>query len=229
MRTSSGRSGPTIDTPYPIGGVTQAFTGVLIGVCIDRFRIDNRSARHSQLSSRRFRSRTPACARCWLMRPTGASVTTRRYYSSLTAVVESKDVLQPELPAGDGRRKCSNKLALTRSVPGLDLARADGVAARALFDEATVQRYQSGARRCGGAVSPRCEGPQFPIGIPVVRTRRVERPGVDRQRSRASFRSSSRNRRFNGVPLSFSTLDKMWGNTSFTFNRPSSVSRRQPS
>ena len=28
------------DTPYLIGGITQAFTGVLTGVCIDRFRID---------------------------------------------------------------------------------------------------------------------------------------------------------------------------------------------
>ena len=29
-----------IDTPYPVGGITQAFTGVLMGVCIDRFRLD---------------------------------------------------------------------------------------------------------------------------------------------------------------------------------------------
>src|SRR5689334_2076283 len=25
------------DTPYPIGGITQAMTGVMAGVCIDRF------------------------------------------------------------------------------------------------------------------------------------------------------------------------------------------------
>src|SRR6185503_1082443 len=27
----------TIDTPYAVGGITQALTGVLVGVCADRF------------------------------------------------------------------------------------------------------------------------------------------------------------------------------------------------
>ena len=30
----------TIDTPYPVGGITQALTGVLVGVCIDRFALE---------------------------------------------------------------------------------------------------------------------------------------------------------------------------------------------
>src|SRR3989338_10160767 len=30
----------TAETPYPIGGVTQAMTGVLVGICIDRHQLD---------------------------------------------------------------------------------------------------------------------------------------------------------------------------------------------
>src|SRR4029434_3073294 len=30
----------TIDTPYAVGGITQALTGVLMGVCIDRYGFD---------------------------------------------------------------------------------------------------------------------------------------------------------------------------------------------
>jgi CubicO group peptidase (beta-lactamase class C family) len=30
----------TIDTPMPVGGITQAVTGVLVGVCIDRYGLE---------------------------------------------------------------------------------------------------------------------------------------------------------------------------------------------
>ncbi len=66
----------TIDTPYPVGGITQALTGVLIGVCIDRygFNIDQTSGH----LPRRSPCGKPACARSCRMRPMDAFTTTPR-------------------------------------------------------------------------------------------------------------------------------------------------------
>jgi CubicO group peptidase (beta-lactamase class C family) len=65
----------TIDTPYRVGGVTQALTGVLIGVCIDRygFNIDQ----DIRTFARPSRCGRRACARCSRTRPMAASVTIR--------------------------------------------------------------------------------------------------------------------------------------------------------
>ena len=51
---------------------------------------------------------------------------------------------------------------MRRSVPGLDLDRPEGAAARALFDAATVARYQARAVRGRRAVPHRREAPAEP-------------------------------------------------------------------
>ena len=66
-----------IDTPYPIGGITQALTGVLMGVCIDRFGFDIDRG-HPELRAGFPGARRPACARSSRTPPTAASATTRR-------------------------------------------------------------------------------------------------------------------------------------------------------
>ena len=130
----------TIDTPYAVGGVTQALTGVLIGVCIDRygFNIDQ--------DIRTFAPAFPV--RETRVRQVLAHATDGRFhydpalYSLLTPVVESctkqsyrqatsVEVLERVTPP------------MRRSVPGLDLARPEGAAALAQFDSATVARYQA--------------------------------------------------------------------------------------
>jgi CubicO group peptidase (beta-lactamase class C family) len=208
----------TSDTPYPIGGVTQAFTGVLTGVCIDRFRIDDLD----QLDIRRYVPTFPEAGTS--VRQVLAHATDGRFrydpsrYSALTQVVESKDCFRQNFRQAMAA-EVLNKLALTRSVPGLDLALADGSAARALFDDASVQRYQ---RVLGDVAVPyrldakgrsfRSEYPSFGLD--------ASNGLVSTANDLAKFYIALEESRFSAVPLSRSTLEKMWSNTSFTFNRP---------
>jgi CubicO group peptidase (beta-lactamase class C family) len=196
-----------IFTPYPIGGITQALTGVLMGVCIDRvqFQIDQ--------DIRKFVPTFPVAQTS--PRQVLAHATDGRFrydptlYAALTNVVESKDCFNQTYRQATAT-EVLDRLALTRSVPGLDLARADGAEARALFDDATVKRYQAvladvavpyridakgravrseypsyGLDAAGGLVSTAYDLAQFEMAL-------------DR-----------------GVPLSASTLDKMWSSASF--------------
>ena len=125
-------------TLYAVGGVTQAVTAVLIGVCADRFHFDieapirqyvpnfphNVSIRHvlAHASESRFRY-DPA------------------NYTALTTVVERclempyrQAVAAEVLDRGPG---------MPSSVPGLDLNMAEGAAARNLFDPRVIGIYQS--------------------------------------------------------------------------------------
>jgi CubicO group peptidase (beta-lactamase class C family) len=202
----------TIDTPYPVGGITQALTGVLVGVCIDRFALE------IDQDIRNFAPAFPVAetrVRQVLAHATGGRF---RYdptlYSLLTPVVESctkqsyrqataVEVLERVTPP------------MRRSVPGLDLARPEGAAALAQFDAATVARYQSLLRE---------------VAVPYRITRgepsRSEYPSygldaagglVSTAYDLAQFESALDNRTV-PVPLSFSTLDKMWSNQIFRVN-----------
>jgi CubicO group peptidase (beta-lactamase class C family) len=201
----------TSDTPYPVGGVTQAFTGVLMGVCIDRFRLD--------IDVQDMRTFEPAfpvpgtSVRQVLSHATGGRF---RYdaslYSTLTPVAESKECFSRNFRQAMAA-EVFDRLTLTRSVPGLDLARADGVAARALFDAATVRKYQ--AVLADVAVPYRLDalGRSFQSEYPSY--------GMDASNGLVSTandlaRLQIELERRNGVPLSFTTLDKMWSNASFT-------------
>ena len=128
------------DTPYPVGGITQAVTGVLMGVCIDRFgfNIDDN-----------IRQAYPAFPVAdTSIRQVVSHSTGGRYrydpalFTLLTPVVESPGCLnQPYRKAM--AVEVLDRLAMTRSVPGLDLNRPEGAGARALFDEAAIKKYQA--------------------------------------------------------------------------------------
>lgn len=203
------------DTPYAVGGITQAFTGVLMGVCIDRFRFE------IDQDIRKFVPAFPFAENS--VRQVLAHATDGRFrydpglYSALTAVAESKDCFNRNFRQAMAA-EVLDKLALTRSVPGLDLARAEGVAARALFDDATVAKYQGVLadvavpyRLDAKGRSFRSEYPSFGMdaaGGLVSTANDLAKLQIELERSRS-----------NGVPLSFSTLDKMWSNAVFTFTR----------
>ena len=203
----------TIDTPYAVGGVTQALTGVLIGVCIDRygFNIDQ--------DIRTFAPSFPVGET--RVRQVLAHATDGRFrydpglYSSLTPVVESctkqsyrqataVEILERVTPP------------MRRSVPGLDLARPEGAAALAQFDAETVARYQSVLSQV--AVPYRIDANR--------RASRTEYPSygldaagglVTTAYDLAQFEIALDDKTV-PVPLSFSTLDKMWSNAIFRIN-----------
>ena len=205
-----------IDTPYPVGGITQAMTGVLMGVCIDRFQfpIDQ--------DIRKFVPTFPVAETS--VRQVLAHATDGRFrydaslYSALTPVAESKECFnQPFRQAL--ATEVLNRLAMTRSVPGLDLNRADGVAARTVFDDATVRRYQAVLADVAVPYRLDAKGRSFRSEYPSF--------GLDASNGLVSTAFDLAQlqialERRNGVPLSFSTLDKMWSNAAFIFNRANS-------
>jgi CubicO group peptidase (beta-lactamase class C family) len=205
----------TSDTPYAIGGVTQAFTGVLMGVCIDRFRFE--------IGDQDMHSFAPAfpeprtSVRQVLSHSTGGRF---RYdpslYSMLTPVAESKECFNQNFRQAMAT-EILERLALTRTVPGLDLGLADGVAARALFDEARIRKYQ-------GVLADRTDPLAVPYRLDAKgRSFRSEYPsyGMDASNGLVSTANDlaklqiELNKR-NGIPLSFNTLDQMWSNAVFT-------------
>ena len=199
------------DTPYAVGGITQALTGVLMGVCIDRFRLD--------IDLQDIRNFVPSfpvagtSVRQVLSHATGGRF---RYdaslYSTLTPVAESKECFSQNFRQSMAA-EVFDRLTLTRSVPGLDLARADGVAARALFDEAAVRKYQAVLADVAVPYRLDAKGRSFKSEYPSY--------GMDAASGLVSTatdlaRLQIELERRNGVPLSFSTLDKMWSNAVFT-------------
>ena len=197
-------------TLYPVGGITQAMTGVLVGVCADRyfFPVDQ--------DIRAFDPAFPVAdtsVRQVLAHATGGRF---RYdpvlFQSLTPVVEhcTKQAFRQALAT-----EVLDRLALQNSVPGLDLDRAEGAAARELFTPAAVERYQ---RLLANVAVPyridakgrsfRSEYPQFSLDAAsgLVAT----------ASDLAKFEGELDKR--NGVPLSFSTLNQMWSNARFNVN-----------
>jgi CubicO group peptidase (beta-lactamase class C family) len=198
------------DTPYLVGGITQAITGVLLGVCIDRFQfpIDQ--------DIRNFVPTFPVAGTS--VRQVLAHATDGRFrydaslYSTLTAVAESKECFNQNFRQAIAA-EVLDKLALTRSAPGLDLARAEGAAARALFDDTTVGKYQAVLADVAVPYRLDAKGRSFRSEYPSYG---LDASGglVSTAYDLAQFQIALDRR--NGVPLSFSTLDKMWSNASFT-------------
>ena len=126
----------TPDTLYPIGGVTQAMTAVLIGVCTDRHLLE------VDAGIRRWVPTFPEDAK---VRHVLGHVSEGRYnydqarYTALTPVVEDCMKQPFRLALAD---EILNKLGMRSSVPGLDLDQAEGQAARQLFSASEVSRYQ---------------------------------------------------------------------------------------
>lgn len=197
----------TIDTPYPIGGITQAVTGVLVGVCIDRYQFEIDQDIRNIVPLFPFPETR--------IRQVLAHATGGRFqynpanYAALTAVVETctRQTYRQATAV-----EVLDRLAMTRSVPGLDLARPEGAAAREQFDAASWNRYQSVL----GQVA-------VPYRIDVRgRASRSEYPayGLDAASGLVSTAADLANfegelDKRNGIPLSFSTLDQMWSNATF--------------
>ncbi len=200
------------DTPYPVGGITQAMTGVLLGVCIDRFQFD---------IDKNIRETYPAFPfERTSVRQVASHSTDGRYrydpslYSTLTNVLESPACFnQPFRQAA--ATEVLDRLAMTRSVPGVDLNRADGNAARALFDEATVKKYQAVLADVAVPYRLDAKGRSFQSEYPSF--------GLDAANGLVSTVEDLANferqlDKRDGHPVSVTTLNKMWSNQIFTIN-----------
>jgi CubicO group peptidase (beta-lactamase class C family) len=133
-------------------------------------------------------------------------------YSALTTVAESKECFRQNFRQAMAA-EVLDKLTLTRSVPGLDLARADGVAARALFDEAAVRKYQAVLADVAVPYRLDAKGRSFKSEYPAYGMDAASGL-VSTARDLAQFQIELEKR--NGVPLSFTTLNKMWSNAVFS-------------
>lgn len=193
------RTQADIDTPYAVGGVTQAVTAVLIGVCADRYRFDIEQP---------IRAFVPSFPQNVSIRHVLAHASESRYrydpsaYTALTTVVEQCSQMPFRVATAV---EVLNRLRMGSSVPGLDLGRTEGEGARLLFEPDIVRRYQELLRR---------------VAIPyrIVRNgghSRSEYPsyGLDAAgglvataRDLYEFESALDR----GEPLSRSTLNQMW-------------------
>ena len=188
-------------TLYSVGGVTQAVTAVLIGVCADRFRFDIEQP---------IRNFVPAFPHNVSIRHVLAHASESRYrydpanYAALTKVVE--DCTRMPFRLATAVEVLDRAPGMPSSVPGLDLARPEGQPGRDLFDPRVVEIYQALLAR---------------VAVPYridrnARYSRSEYPNygfdgasglVATARDLANFESSLDR----GLAVSRSTLDQMWG------------------
>lgn len=206
----------TIDTPMPVGGITQAVTGVLVGVCIDRYRFE---------IDQDIRNIVPAFPVAETrIRQVLAHATGGRFqyspsnYSALTEVVESRGCANQTYRQATAV-EVLDRLAMTRSVPGLDLGRPEGAAAREQFDTLAWNRYQSVLSDVALPYRIDAKGRYFRSEYSTYGLD-ASSGLVSTANDLAKFEGELDKR--NGVPLSFSTLDQMWSNATFTFAGPTS-------
>ncbi len=198
----------TPDTPYPIGGVTQAMTAVLLGVCIDRHLLEVDTG---------IRRVVPTFPNDASVRHVLAHASEGRFiygparYTALTPVVEDC-TKQPFRVAM--AEEILQRLTMMSSVPGLDLDRPESEAARALFDPARLARYRTQLAKVAkpyrlgrnGRVT-RTEYPTYGLD--------ASSGMVSTARDLATFEAEFDDN-VNSVPISLSTLQKMW--TPFIFD-----------
>lgn len=202
------------DTPYAIGGVTQAMTGVLHGVCIDRF---TTAVFDIDSAMREFAPAFPF-AQTSVRQVLSHSTDGHFHYdpllfSQLTSVIESPKCLnKPFRQAMAAEVLDRIPGGMTRSVPGMDLNRPGADAARALFDDATIRRYQAVLsdlavpyRIDSKGRAMRSDYPEYGLDAASGMVSTVE--------DLANFERQLDKR--DGVPFSASTLDKMWSNQAF--------------
>ena len=131
-----GKTPATADTPFAIGGATQAITGVLIGMCVDRHQLNVEQA---------IRDFVPTFPQPASIRHVLSHASTGRFaydpvaFSALTAVVEKCMGMPFRVAAAT---QILDPLSMIYSVPGLDLAGQAGLALRGLFPPLTGQRYE---------------------------------------------------------------------------------------
>jgi CubicO group peptidase (beta-lactamase class C family) len=205
----------TSDTPFPIGGVTQAMTGVLMGVCIDRFFFQINDNIRAIVPA--FPSPETSVRQVLSHSTDGHFKYDPLLFTQLTPVVESpacfkktfREVIAAEI---------LDRLALKRTVPGLDLIRPEGAEARALFDANVVEGY----RRILADVA-------VPYKVDLrLRATRSEYPSYGLDAASGMVSTVNDLAEFekqldsdDGIPLSSFTLNRMWSNQSFTFTNAS--------
>jgi len=202
-----GKVAATPDTLYPIGGVTQAMTAVLIGICTDRKLVEVDDG------IRRYVPTFPddASVRHVLAHASqGRFVYDPERYMALTAVVDRCSGKPFRVALAD---ELLSKLAMTSSVPGLDLGGAAGEAARNLFPESDAARYRSLLSRLAKPYridrSGRAVASEYPpYGLDASAGM------VSTARDLANFERELDDDRDN-VPIGRSTLETMWKPFSF--------------
>jgi CubicO group peptidase (beta-lactamase class C family) len=193
----------TPSTLYPIGGVTQAMSAVLLGVCTDRLQLEVDSG------IRRWVPTFPEDAK---VRHVLAHVSEGRYnydparYKALTPVVEDCTKKPFRVALAD---EILQRLVMSSSVPGLDLFQPGGQAALALFDPARQNHYRSQMTQLAKPYRIRngnaslSEYPAYGLD--------ASSGMLSTARDLATFEGSLDDQE-NGdnVPIGYSTLNKMW-------------------
>jgi CubicO group peptidase (beta-lactamase class C family) len=190
-------------------------TGVMHGACIDRFTTSQFDI--DKLDMRLFVPSYPfanTSVRQVLSHSTDGRF---RYdpllFASLTPVVESTRCFNRPFRQSMAL-EVLDRMRMRRSVPGLDLDRPEGAAARALFSDADVSRYQAVLTELA-----------VPYRIDVRgRASRSEYPsyGLDAASGMVSTVDDLANFEIeldsdDGHPLSSSTLNQMWSKQVFNF------------
>jgi CubicO group peptidase (beta-lactamase class C family) len=214
----------TSSTPYPIGGVTQAMTGVLHGVCIDRFPLSVFDIdRDIRLLVPDFPVANTSVRQVLSHSTDGKFRYDAAVFSRLTGVVESRQCLNKAFRLAMAAEVLDRIPGMTRSVPGMDLNREEGAAGRALFDDATLRRYQAVLNDLAvpykidsrGRAS-RSEYPSYGLDAASGMVSTVD--------DLANFEKQLDKR--DGVPFSASTIDQMWSNQFFDFPNASGAPTR---
>jgi CubicO group peptidase (beta-lactamase class C family) len=201
----------SLGTAYAIGGVTQAITAALIGVCADRFGPTTNFTIEAPI-----RGHVPSFPHNVSIRHVLAHASESRYrydptaYTALTKVVEDctqmpfRQAVATEILDRPVQVLGRAGQMMPSSVPGLDLDRPEGAPARLLFEPRVVSVYQSLLSRVA-----------VPYRIDRGRHTRSEYPsyGLDAASGLvataydlASFETALDL----GIPLSRSTLNQMW-------------------
>jgi CubicO group peptidase (beta-lactamase class C family) len=146
-REDIGRAIPASpDTPYPIAGITQAISSLLIGICVDRnlLKVDDPIRDWAVAFPEPAATVRNVLAHGSDGAPTGRYRYDPALYSMLTHVIDD---------CGDKpyRRFLADEIierfGLARSVPGIDITDASNIAARQLFEPGRLSRFEDIVRR----------------------------------------------------------------------------------
>jgi CubicO group peptidase (beta-lactamase class C family) len=205
------------DTPYAIGGVTQAMTGVLAGVCIDRFTSVFSIDSDIRLTVPSFPVANTSPRQVLSHSTDGRFRYDPLLFAQLTPLIESRQCLNMPFRRGMVTEVIDRvRNVMTRTVPGMDLNRPEGDSARALFDAADVARYQRVLADLA-----------VPYKIDKGRATRSEYPsyGLDAASGMVStvedlVKFETELDSDDGIPLSSFTLNRMWSRQTFDLLQP---------